>query len=204
MKLLFALILSLCVSGAWADEDATPQVVERLTCADIQAQISELTSVEEPDEEVLDEIASLKADYRRMCAKGARGRRSSADTRVVIENVVSDADSEDVTEAEVDEEVVEEKTVEEKAPEVSAGIEVVDNASSEQVSVSDDASSEPTPEQLQAQLDKELANLDAGLCADGSSPNRFGCCADEIFKDLGNSVFACCPKVGGDCYPPLK
>ena len=56
---------------------------------------------------------------------------------------------------------------------------------------------ELTPEQ-------ELANLDAGLCADGSKPNKFGCCGDELFKDLGNTVFACCPRDGGDCFPPLN
>ena len=55
------------------------------------------------------------------------------------------------------------------------------------------------------ELEQELANLDAGLCADGSQPNKFGCCGDEVFKDLGNTVFACCPKEGnGDCFPPLK
>ena len=53
-------------------------------------------------------------------------------------------------------------------------------------------------------LEQELANLDAGLCADGTSPNKFGCCGDEKFKDLGNTIFACCPPEGGDCFPPLK
>ncbi|MCM1294466.1 MAG: hypothetical protein NC311_02800 [Muribaculaceae bacterium] len=48
------------------------------------------------------------------------------------------------------------------------------------------------------------ANLDAGLCPDGSKPNKFGCCGDEVFKDLGNLEFACCPKDGGECFPPVK
>jgi hypothetical protein len=56
----------------------------------------------------------------------------------------------------------------------------------------------------EALLEQELAYLDAGLCADGTSPNKFGCCGDEIFKDLGNTVFACCPKTGGDCFPPIE
>lgn len=48
------------------------------------------------------------------------------------------------------------------------------------------------------------ANLAAGLCGDGTKPNRFGCCAGETFTDLGNSVFACCPnKLSGDCFPPV-
>ncbi len=48
-----------------------------------------------------------------------------------------------------------------------------------------------------------IAFLDAGLCLDGTKPNKFGCCAGERFKDLGNSVFACCPEAGGDCFPPI-
>lgn len=46
-------------------------------------------------------------------------------------------------------------------------------------------------------------NLDSGLCPDGTSPNKFGCCGDEKFTDLGNLEFACCPKEG-DCFPPVK
>jgi len=48
------------------------------------------------------------------------------------------------------------------------------------------------------------ANLDAGLCPDGSAPNKFGCCNGEKFKDLGNLEFACCPDDGGECFPPIK
>ncbi|MDE6250978.1 MAG: hypothetical protein K2M34_05115 [Alphaproteobacteria bacterium] len=47
-------------------------------------------------------------------------------------------------------------------------------------------------------------NLDAGLCPDGTTPNKYGCCGDEVFTDLGNLEFACCPKDGGNCFPPVK
>ena len=50
---------------------------------------------------------------------------------------------------------------------------------------------------------QELENLDAGLCNDGSKPNQFGCCSGEVYKDLGDFVYACCPKTGGDCFPPI-
>lgn len=54
--------------------------------------------------------------------------------------------------------------------------------------------------------EQEVANLEAGLCADGSKPNRFGCCAGEKFMDLGNLNFACCPEgdATADCFPPIK
>ena len=57
-----------------------------------------------------------------------------------------------------------------------------------------------------AELDVETItkNVNAGLCEDGSKPNKFGCCGDEIFTDMGNLVFACCPESGGECHPPLN
>ena len=176
MKLLFALMLSCAVSGAFADD--APGVAERLSCADISARISEIGAIAEPTEEDAAELTKLKAEYRRMCSKSARGRRTSADVRVVVESAPVDNVDE---EAVVAEQSVQEETVSELA-EVAGG--------------------EVDP---MIALEAELANLDAGLCADGSAPNKFGCCGDEIFKDLGNTVFACCPKDGGgDCFPPLK
>ena len=177
MKLLFALMLSCFVSGAFADE--TQGVAERLSCADISARISEIGAIAEPTEEDAAELTKLKAEYRRMCSKSARGRRTSADVRVVVESApVDKVDEEEV--------VAEQPVQEEFAP--------VEEVAEETADV------DPMIE-----LEQELANLDAGLCADGSAPNKFGCCGDEIFKDLGNTVFACCPKDGGgDCFPPLK
>ncbi len=57
---------------------------------------------------------------------------------------------------------------------------------------------------VQISPEEAEANIKAGLCADGSKPNRFGCCEGETFKDMGNLVFACCPDDGGECYPPIN
>lgn len=185
MKLLFALMLSGVVSSAIADDTAST-VAARKSCADISARVSEISALEEPTEEETEELTKLKADYRRMCAKSARGRRTSADSRVVVESVgtisaQTESEPDPEEEEEMEEEVLEEVVLDE-VPEV---VEEVD----------------PT-----VALEQELANLDAGLCADGSAPNKFGCCGDEVFKDLGDTVFACCPRDGGngDCFPPLK
>ena len=78
--------------------------------------------------------------------------------------------------------------------------EVVTDAESAEEVVAEEVSG-PTEDEL---LEIELQNLDAGLCADGAQPNKYGCCGDELFKDLGNTVFACCPPDGGDCFPPIK
>ncbi len=63
---------------------------------------------------------------------------------------------------------------------------------------------ETVPEDTRTEAEKVADNLAAGLCADGTTPNKYGCCTDETFRDMGNSVFACCPKSGGDCFPPIS
>ena len=136
-----------------------------------------MSAIEEPDEDTVAEVTKLKADYRRSCARNAAGRRTSGGVRVITETVTEDV---------VAEEEIIPAEPEEQATQPDPVVETDENVDSE------------------ITLEQELANLDTGLCADGSQPNRFGCCGDEIFKDLGNTVFACCPKEGGDCFPPLK
>lgn len=190
---LFGLVLT---TGAFATDDATEDVVEevveeeaeasvveRVSCEDIKAQITELSAIEEPDEETLEELANLKATQRSKCMRSAGKRRAAAGRKALVAAAEASANTEEV----VAEDVVEQEQPKEKP----AKEKVVKEEVVEQQSVP-----ELTPEQVQA-------NLDAGLCADGSKPNRFGCCGDEIFKDMGNAVFACCPKSGGDCLPPI-
>lgn len=176
MKVLIAVLCAFVVTGAFAEEEVTQKVADRASCADIQAQITELGAIEGADEETVAELANLKADYRRSCTKSARGRRVSTNSHKVttVTEEVEEVQETDTEEKPAEEEVV---SVEE------AAVETVDPV---------------------AEAEKELANLDAGLCADGSKPNKYGCCGDEVFKDLGDTVFACCPKSGGDCFPPLK
>ena len=173
MILLFGLMLTFVVSGAFADDGGA--VVERVTCADMSANISELAAIEAPTEDEQAELIALRAEYRRKCVQSARGRRVSSGQLAVSK-------AEDIEAGAAEEEI----QVEEEA------VALPDNPGADEVV------SVISPEQ-------ELANLEAGLCADGSAPNRFGCCGDEVFKDLGDTVFACCPKDGnGDCFPPLK
>ena len=40
-------------------------------------------------------------------------------------------------------------------------------------------------------------------CTDGSSPDSYGCCPGEIYTDMGDQGFNCCPEIGGDCFPPI-
>ena len=181
MKLFAVILCAFIAMPSWA-EDAT--VSERATCDEIQAQIAELSGVAEPDESVTQEIAELKSEYRRNCTRSAGARRTSAGVR-------ASASTDAV--AQPDEEAV--------APTPEAIEETVDVQDADTEIVTEPAETVLTTEQ-------ELANLDAGLCADGSQPNKYGCCGDEIFKDLGDTVFACCPRDSGgadiECFPPIK
>ncbi len=40
-------------------------------------------------------------------------------------------------------------------------------------------------------------------CEDGSNPDANGCCTGEIYTDMGEQGFNCCPEGGGDCFPPI-
>ena len=44
---------------------------------------------------------------------------------------------------------------------------------------------------------------DVLLCLDGTEPDENGCCTGEIYTDMGEQGFNCCPESGGDCFPPM-
>ena len=54
------------------------------------------------------------------------------------------------------------------------------------------------------------ANLDSfsfGVslkCPDGTPTDKHGCCAGEVYTEMGDLGSNCCPKSGGDCFPPIK
>lgn len=212
MKLLIGLFGLMLNSVVMADE-LLVNVAERMSCDDINARIIELTAVSEPDELVIDELTNLKAEYRRSCTKSARGRRNAAASRVVVNNPVPVVETFEVAEPQSEEDtVVNEDALSENIP---ADTDVVQENLQEEILVPEE--NDVTGEHIEAQqdtvseeellkkeLEQELANLDSGLCADGTPPNKYGCCADELFKDMGNMVFACCPKDGGDCFPPIN
>lgn len=40
-------------------------------------------------------------------------------------------------------------------------------------------------------------------CEGGVAPDEYGCCPGEIYTDMGEQGFNCCPEAGGDCFPPI-
>ena len=41
-------------------------------------------------------------------------------------------------------------------------------------------------------------------CEGGALPDEYGCCPGEIYTDMGEQGFNCCPEGGGDCFPPIQ
>lgn len=187
MKVLIALICLIVANVAFADD--APRIAERVSCADIKTRITELSAIEEATDDELAELEQLKTDYRSKCSRSAAKRKSSAAKNDVVAPTV-------VTAEISEEEVAEQPSEITVAQETAAEVVTEDKKVIEEVAVEIDE---------EALLEQELANLDAGLCADGTKPNKFGCCAGEVFKDLGKSVFACCPETGdGECFPPIQ
>lgn len=208
MKFFTMLLVGIVSSSAFAVDDI---VSARVTCTDIQASIAELSEVVEPDAATIDELTKLKADYRRSCSRSARGRKSSAGSRVVIqsatvetpveEEIADKEKSDDSIKIVDDDAIVDEKAEQADTKNVTDEVAQEADVADAVLESTEEVVVEPTEEEL---LEMELKNLEAGLCADGSKPNKYGCCGDELFKDLGNTVFACCPPDGGDCFPPIK
>lgn len=40
-------------------------------------------------------------------------------------------------------------------------------------------------------------------CDGGALPDEYGCCPGEIYTDMGEQGFNCCPEADGDCFPPI-
>jgi len=208
-----------CVGAAFADDATTTvKITERKTCAEIKAEIANLSAIENPDEETTNNLKELQAMHRGSCVAKSAGRRTIARTLPLV-NGTKAADSAATISDALSEYLANKKSNCEKLnSEITKMAAANDDSKSDALAsmrgvydmdCADKAESKTAasaePEKTDAELAAEYdANLAAGLCGDGTAPNKFGCCAGETFKDLGNLVFACCPKGNGLCFPPIK
>lgn len=222
-KLAFAsMVAGFATAAVAAEIAATATVAERKSCDEIAAEIAELSEIMEPDADTVELLTKLKQQQRSLCQKraGARGvaAKNARRTPVTPEETASITASEPESESgnkscETPDEngcCPGEKYTDmgelgfnccpETGGDCFPPMVVSVDTESEEVS-----KTEAVPEAAPELTDQErIENIESGLCADGSQPNKFGCCGDEVFKDMGNTVFACCPKSGGDCFPPIK
>lgn len=215
MKKLIVLFALCTAFPAFADD--APAVAERTDCDALRDEIAQLIKIENPDDETAARLAEIQKISRRDCAKRTGARRTSGRTGALPVAVASElnAQTSDATNTNAMDEYMAKK--QENCANLQAEIEKLsamsDNESRDSVAklrtqydadcVTADAEKDEAPE-----LDAETiaANIEAGLCADGEKPNKFGCCAGETFKDLGDLVFACCKDEddGGECFPPIE
>lgn len=222
MKKLISLfgILACLAVPAFA-EDATPAVAERKSCAELKAEMDNLALIEEPDESQTAALENVRQLYRRTCIKSAAGRRTSSAGRAASVAPAQSANDAATTgsASAIDEFLAKKKenckSLEDEITNLSDkqdddsvqmlatlkkqfDADCTEKPEAEEIS---DVIPETTPEEQVAQI---AANIEAGLCADGSTPNKYGCCAGEKFTDMGDLVFACCPDDGSECFPPIN
>ena len=217
MKLFVLLFGIVIYTGAvFADENAVEQkVTERKTCAEIATEIANLNAIENPDEATQETLKQLQNMQRHSCVIKNTGRRAMGRLPVIV----SPKDADDITVATSD--ALSQYLADKKANCEKLNYEIAKLATNTGDGTSDilasmrgvyemdcveKTESKPVePIKSEQEIADEIdANLAAGLCGDGTKPNKYGCCTGEAFKDVGNLVFACCPKDGGLCFPPIK
>lgn len=204
---------------------AMAAVAERLSCDEITAEITHLSALEEPTEEDTARLKDLRAQNRRSCQKsaGARLNNSRAANAVLAAKHVSEVADVATDVAVVDDAGDGVDSFLAKKQELCATLAESINAKKADANADaaelekmqaqynadcvtgdvaeEDAEPAPTPEEVAAKNAELRAK---GLCPDESKPNKFGCCAGEKFKDLGNLQFACCNEKTDECLAPIE
>lgn len=182
-------------------------VTERQSCTDIKARIDALAAQGELNDGDRALLTDLRGAYRRDCAVRASGRgaRTIAATRTA-----APAESADQAPA-AEEPIIAEPCDNPDNNGCCPGEEFADLGDDGKMCCKGDVCfppmqvTPPAPQKTEEEKAAEIkANIEKGLCGDGTKPNKFGCCTGEVFKDLGNTEFACCKKDTDECFPPMK
>ncbi len=168
------LLFALCTVFPAFADDAAT-VAERTDCDAMRDEIAQLIKIENPDDATAARLTEIQKISRRNCTKRTGTRRTSGRTGALPVAAASELNIQALDET-------------------AAG-------TMEATGATTDEKKDETPE-LNAET--IAANIEAGLCADGEKPNKFGCCAGETFKDLGDLVFACCKDDSDECFPPIE
>lgn len=210
--------LLMCIGVAFA-EDSMPQLVERKTCAEIKTEIDNLSFIENPDDAILAKLKQLQTQQRSNCVAKSAGRRrvirnvptgaasQVADTVVLTSDALSEYLANKKSNCDKLNSEIEKLTMQNdvSASDMLASMRGVYDMDCETAANLKPETKPNVPEKTEDELNAEYdANIMAGLCGDGTKPNRYGCCTGETFKDLGNATFACCPAAGSMCFPPIK
>lgn len=210
-KTIFAFVGVMAIGGAFA-----AKLSERVNCVETKSRIDTLAANENLNDSDKALLTDLRASYRSNCTARAAGRgtRTIAAKRVEIKDTESKTIA-PIAETEVASEeqevIIAESCSNPDANGCCPGevFESMDDGT--KYCCKDDVCFPPmevkpaAPQKTEEEIAAEItANLEKGLCGDGTKPNKFGCCSGELFKDLGNSEFGCCKKDTDECFPPIK
>ncbi len=185
-------------------------VTQRASCADIKARMDELSARADLNDADASTLDDLRVSYRRDCMTRAAGRgaRTIAATRAPA---TKDGDTPAATTTTEEKPVIAEPCDTPDANGCCPGEEFADMGADGKFCCKGEMCFPPmdvtpaAPQKSEEQIAAEIAaNIEKGLCGDGTKPNKFGCCTGEVFKDLGNTEFACCKKDTNECFPPMK
>ncbi len=214
MKKILTTIFAVALCFPAFADNATTNVTERTSCVDMQAQITEMSANENMSDADATRLSELRTKYRNTCmrrAGAARGSRTIANARLKNVSDASTANNADSAPEQITAPACD--TPDEYGCCPNETFSTVDGV---QYCCQNDGDicfvpmvvlkeeKPAAPEKSADEIADEIkSNIAKGLCGDGTTPNKYGCCGDEQFKDLGGS-FACCPKSGGDCFPPIS
>lgn len=200
------------IVGALSFNALAADVAERQSCTDIKTRIDALAAEADLNDADAALLTDLRAAYRRDCVARASGRgtRTIAAARVQVA-APEKTDAEKEKSPEPEEPLVADACSNPDANGCCPGEEYADIGNGVMYCCKGDACfppmqvTPPQPQKSEEEIAAEIAaNIEKGLCGDGTKPNKFGCCTGEIFKDLGNATFACCKKDGEECFPPMN
>ena len=216
---MFVVGLMMIVAPAFAEE--TQKIVERKTCEQIKFEIATLSAIENPTADQQQELKQLNQQQRSYCSVKTGGRRAIArsvpsvsaseeapapKSDALAEYIANKRSNCDKLNSEM-EKIASDTSKADMLAEMQGFYDADCAAHKPAAQIAEAAAvvAPAVPMKTDAEIAAEFdANLAAGLCGDGAKPNKFGCCSGETFKDLGNSVFACCPKTGNECFPPIQ
>ena len=230
MRILLPLLMVGCVTAAYAEDGVTG----RPDCGGMMDRIGELSAKSDRTVDEVGELKSLRAKYSAQCqassdvtkARRANARSLSSMLAARAAPTTPAQDKNETSDNEIDTFL---QKKQENCQQLNSAIEKLKSANAPDAAeiakmqaqydadcterAADDAKkdtdvAELTPEEIEAAAVAEAERIakliEQGLCADGTKPNKYGCCAGEKFRDLGNLEFACCREDSDECFPPIE
>lgn len=209
---LLLVLIALSVFTLWlyqrsnVSADAIPELVSNDTTVSVQKVEQPVQKPEQiavPDEDLDDDnpfIATIDNDADTDVVPASQNVGAKAVIETILDTAVNAA-----VDTEPEPVIIDAK--EEKSDDIDI-MPILDDVASPAPQV--DEESEPVVNKPEYQVSQEdvFVNTDSdvtsgNLCNGDVAPDAHGCCPGETYTYMGSAGFNCCPKDGGDCFPPM-